>query len=424
MQTMMTAWKGATRCGGAIVVIAVAMTASAGAQQPSARAAWQGWVGCWTSAPAVAATGETSAFPAAGLAGSSMSAPSNGPVVCITPTASAAVVQFTTVADGKVTSTQRVDASGAASPIEARGCTGTQHARWSADERRLFLSSTGECGGVAHSTSGILAMTPDGDWLDVQGISAGGAENVRIARYREAPLPEALPADVADLLRGTSTASRAARVAAGAELGSAAVMEASAIASVGVVEAVLLERRQPFRLDARSLVELADAGVPARITDALVAVSNPDEFDVRSRETAARAERLARDDDEVSGNRIYVTMEPRSSPWGWGYSPYGYSRYGSAGYYDRYGQGAGGYYYPGYSYGSPVVIVRGSETPTPHGRVVKGRGYTQDDTRSSSPAGTGSAQTRSNGSSSGTSTAGSSGSSTSTGSGRTAKPRP
>jgi hypothetical protein len=159
------------------------------------------------------------------------------------------------------------------------------------------------------------------------------------------------------------------------------VIEASRAVAPAVVQAWLLERGQAFSLDAAELVRLADAGVPARVTDAMVAVSNPEVFAVARPEVQPRDRRLA-DDDDVVGRRIYVYMDPSYSPYGWGYAPYGYGygygRYGYSplGYGGGYGYNSGLYGYPGYL--PPVVILNPGEAQA-RGHAVKGRGYTQTD---------------------------------------------
>jgi hypothetical protein len=194
-----------------------------------------------------------------------------------------------------------------------------------------------------------------------------------------------VPEQVAAALRGRATASQGARLAAGSTIGSSAVIEASRAVTPAVVQAWLLERGQAFALDGAELVRLADAGVPAQVTDAMVAVSNPQEFAVARPETRSSA-RL--NDDDIVGRRIYVYMDPLYSPYGWGYAPfgygYGYGRYGYSplGYGNGYGYGAG---YYGAGYFPPVVIVNPGQAQT-RGQAVKGRGYTRTDPGSVSGA--------------------------------------
>jgi hypothetical protein len=346
-------------------VLALAATPAA-AQQTTGAPSWQAWIGCWTTAPGVDATVPTPAL------------------VCITPTSDAAVAEVTTIAGKEVVSTRQIDAAGREQPISAKGCTGTQQAWWSSDGRRIYLKSSGNCGGLQRTTTGILAMTPRGDWLDIQGIAAGDGENVRVARYHDAGIPSSVPVPIADALRGRGVATESARIAAGAAVHSADVMEASRAVSPAVTEAWLLERGQAFALDARELVRLADAGVPPRVTDAMIAVSNPDVFAVAHQEVAG-SPRMMGDTSDVVGQRIRVYMEP-GSPWDWGYAPGGYgygygynSPYGFG--YNGFGYGyTGGYGYPGgYGYyGPPVIIVGSPQNPVAHGRIVKGQGYRSD----------------------------------------------
>ena len=352
-----------TRSAALVAGLVGLVAGGAGAQQPAG--SWQSWLGCWTAGPAIG-----------GIAPSALA-----PLVCITPTADANVVDVVTVSDEKVVSTQRIDASGRELPVETKGCTGAQRAQWSADGRRVYLKATSTCDGVSRVTSGIIAMSPTGEWLDVQGVSAGSDEGVRVARYHDAGVPSAVPEQVAATLRSRATASQGARLAAGATIGSSAVIEASRAVSPAVVQAWLLERGQAFSLDAAELVRLADAGVPARVTDAMVAVSNPEVFAVARPEVQPRDRRLA-DDDDVVGRRIYVYMDPSYSPYGWGYAPYGYGygygRYGYSplGYGGGYGYNSGLYGYPGYL--PPVVILNPGQAQA-RGHAVKGRGYTQTD---------------------------------------------
>ena len=350
-----------TRSAALVAALVGLAAGAAGAQQPAG--SWQGWLGCWTAGPAIG-----------GMAPSALA-----PLGCITTTADANVVDVVTVSDDKIVSTQRIDASGRELPVETKGCTGTQRAQWSADGRRVYLKATATCDGLARTTSGIIAMSPTGEWLDVQGVSAGSDEGVRVARYRDAGVPSAVPEQVAAALRSRATASQGARLLAGATIGSSAVIEASRAVAPAVVQAWLLERGQAFALDAAELVRLADAGVPGPVTDAMVAVSNPQVFAVARPEAPSRDPRRA--DDDVVGRRIYVYMDPLYSPYGWGYAPYGYGYgYGRYGYstlgYGNYGYGPGLYGYPGYL--PPVVIVNPGQAQA-RGHAVKGRGYTQTD---------------------------------------------
>ena len=395
----------------------VVMAASpVSAQDARVAPKWLGWVGCWTSsvqdATAIAAPAE------------------NGTVVCITPSTGAAdAVVVTTIGDGKVVSTQRIDVSGAERPLDAKGCTGVQRASWSADERRIYLRSSSTCDGLKSTTSGILSITSRGEWLDVRGASSYGSTDVRVARYRDAGIPASVPAEIASVLRARGDGVGAARLDAGAPIGPRAVIEAAHQADSTVVAAWLLEREQRFRLDARTLIQLADAGVSGTVTDAMVAVSNPGAFHL----ARVPAQGEAIDADSLPAPRRTAVRGMPVDPWSWGsygldayrYGyPYGY-RYGYGGYGSGYGYNNG--YYGGYA--PPIIIVTPGTQVTPVGQMVKGRGYTQPGGSSTGatahPRPSSSPSPTPSSSSSGTSSGGSSSSGSSGGSseGRTAKPR-
>ena len=406
------------RCVAVLGLVAVATT-SLSAQDARVGPRWLGWVGCWTtSVPGVSAF----ATPA-----------ENGTFVCITPSAqSGDAVDVTTIGDGKVVSTQRIDASGAERPLEAKGCTGTQRTSWSADERRIYLRSASTCDGLKSTTSGIMSLTSTGEWIDVRGVSSYGSENVRVARYRDAGIPSSVPAEIANILRERGPGTETARMRAGASIGTSAIIEASRAADSTVVAAWLLEREQRFELDAKTLVQLADAGVPGAVTDALVAVSNPGAFHVARASAPVDSLPLER---AASGRRVTAMAYPYD-PWAWG--TYGLSsyRYGYPyGYGYGYGYGGGYGYNNGYygGYAPPIIVVNGGDRgANPPGQMVKGRGYTQPSggtstgtaherpRQSSSPSPTPSQSSESS-SSRGSSSGGSSSGGSSEG--RTAKPR-
>jgi len=400
------------RCVAVLGILAVTTTA-AGAQQTRVGPKWSSWIGCWTASP----VGE-SAFALA---------PSNGPIVCITPSSSGDAADFTTLDSGKVVSTQRIDASGVEGPVDATGCTGVQRATWSADERRIYLRSSSTCEGVKSATSAILAISASGEWLDIHSVKSYGSDNVRVARYRDAGIPATLPEQIASALRDRGSSSETARMAAGGDVGPTAVIEASRAADSLVVAAWLMEREQHFNIDAKTLVQLAEAGVPGAVTDVLVAASNPGVFQfARAADQNQRGEAIYANAGE---RRRVSAMGVPYDPWSWGYRgygayPLGYG-YGALG-YGRYG--GYGYGYGGYSggYVPPIVVVTPGQAQS-HGQMVKGRGYTQ--TQGSS-TGTATERPRStysppppSSSSSGSSSSSSKGSSSSGGSERTAKPR-
>jgi hypothetical protein len=248
------------------------------------------------------------------------------------------VADVLTVQDDRIVARETLDATGRSRPIDAARCTGVRSASWSRDGRRLFVRSNGSCAEVPSSTSGLLAMSADGDWLDVEGVSAGGGTVVRVARYREVAPPASLPTATRATLRAQALATRSVRVAAGVPVRAEDVLEAARMVDSAVVQAWILERAQRFEITETEIAALVGAGLPIRVADALEAVADP------------QAYTLARGSDDLDGSIARTTMDydpyGLSIGWGWGYA-----------FPVRYGKGyrdgrRSGYYRP------PVVIVR------------------------------------------------------------------
>lgn len=387
------------------------------AQSKSADARWQPWLGCWEPAGAVATA--------------------NGHMLCVLPVEGSAAVELATVDSDQVLAREKVVANGEQMKSDQSGCTGWKSATWSPDGEQLYLKSDFDCGaGLHRKSTGIFAMAPGGVWLDVQGVSTDNDEGgVRVIRYRSAPAPDVLRDELARVTAERELALSTARTAAAGSVSLEDVVNASRAVDPGVVEAWLIERRQKFAVDSKQLVQLADARVPSRVIDAMVALSYPKVFAVAgSSDIGMRPDQLALESQEPSGRTIYSTMMyPYGSgyygyglsPFDYLYSPYGYSPYG-------FGFGYGYGWYPG---NGPVVIIRNPDVNTrQHGRVVNGRGYVRGGQSGSDGNSRGSTPRRSRGdwpSTNGTSSqGGSSVSSPSSGStssgqstGRTAKPR-
>lgn len=415
MQTRTLRDRAATTASGllaALVLVAgsAAMT-GVSAQSNKADARWQPWLGCWEPAGLVE-----------GL---------NSRMLCVLPVEGSAAVELATVDSGRVLVRERVVANGERIKSDESGCTGWKSAQWSPDGEQLYLKSDFDCGEGLHRTAtGIFAMAPGGIWLDVQRVSANEGGGVRVIRYRSASAPDVLRDELARVTAERELALSTARAAASASVTLEDVINASRAVDPGVVEAWLIERRQQFAVDSKQLVQLADAGVPSRVIDAMVALSYPKVFAIAgSSDIDMRSGELAPESEERSGRTIYSTMMyPYGyygfSPFDLYYSPFGYTPYG-------FGFGYGYGWYPG---AGPVVIIRNPGVNAPeHGRMVNGRGYVRGGQSGSDGSARGSVPRRSRGdspSTSGSSSRGgssvsspSSGSSSGQSTGRTAKPR-
>lgn len=304
---------------------------SAQAQQVAPGPRWLSLLGCWSIAQAgTAADGQHA-----------------GRLVCITPTPDANVVDISAIGDGKVLTRDRVDASGRSYPMEVPGCTGTQRANWSADERRVYLRSSVTCSGVTTEMSALLALTLTGNWLDVRRVWSGHPDSaqVHVARYRDVGLPSGVPQEIASKLREYAMSIETGRIAASVPIGAPAIIEASKLADSTIVAAWLTESGQRFALDSREWKELADAGVSAQVRDAMDETVHPS-----ARSTGGRYEEYGRWSrqasaswDQGTGQRKVFPKEPMGlifyDPWGFGVG-YGGWAYGVRdGYLAAYGFG-------------------------------------------------------------------------------------
>lgn len=390
----------------ALVAATLALPASIHAQHPVAGPRWQGWLGCWSAAPA-ARMGETG--------------PEAPRIVCVTPTSEPDAVDVSAISEGKVVSQNHIDATGATHEVNAPGCTGTESARWSGDGRRVFLQSRVTCDGLATDMNAILAITRAGEWIDIRRVAAGGGSNVRVARYHDVGVPTVVPGEIANAFdRRNEILFHDARTLAGSPFSTKAIIEASHTVDAAVVESWVSEAGQVYPIDARSLNELADAGVPARVTDAMIAVSRPMEVATHhvymipyspygwnsvggqygsygQYGNDGRYDRWSADAWD-QGNRSRLTINIYEyDPWGWSAFPFGYRfgapafgyglRYGNG---NRFGDGTGlgygwgyesrrygtagsrvGYYYP------PVIVLHNDPTVGSRGRS-KGDDRTTD----------------------------------------------
>lgn len=398
---------------------------SAAAQAPTrADARWDAWLGCWE--PAGAPSGARPAL------------------MCVVPASGYSAVDLLTVAGGKVTSREHIDANGKRVADTRDGCAGWQSAQWARDHERVYLHADYTCeNGVHRASTSLIAMSADGEFMDVQGLQAGGRGGVRVLMYRQATDPGTLPPEVANAVGDRAMAVEAGRVAASAPLQAEDIAEASQRLDAPVVEAWLVSRGGEMTVSARELEQLANAGVSGRITDVMVALAYPQRYALRPggpegagqyaaaptpTQTVSAADTLPLGPCPYSAYawNYYGTCGYAYNPW-YGaaggpyyspfdiYSPYNYYGYGNPYGYAGYGWGGGWY-----GYGQPVVIVQqGSQQSTSNGRLVKGRGYVSGSSGGSSAGRYGGA---SGGSSASVGTGSSAGSSGSAGSstGRTA----
>jgi hypothetical protein len=328
-------------------------------------------------------------------------------------------VRLIELADGAIARETRMVADGQPRAISQEGCTGTEKGRWSADGRRLYLDTELTCGDqLKRTTVGVFSMISPMEWVSINAVVVDNEAATRTVKYQavETSLPEmtSLPGasravidGVFAQLRQNRLARETARYAASRPLTLEQVRDASKEVHPRAIEALLLASRQQFDLSGKKLLALADAGVPTYLIDAVVAVSNPDRFEVKDRAATFGEETGEQRTRSAYAGRYCDAWDDWYDPWCRGY---GYNRYSPFGYYgyNNYGYNYYGSYYGLGFRGAPIIVVRGDDT----GQVTRGsvspRGYTSG-SRSSS----GSPSASRSGTSGGSSTSSSGGSSSS-----------
>lgn len=341
---------------------------------------WAPWLGCWQAVDEAA----------------------SAPLLCVVPLAGAAAVEMLTVVDGQVVSRESIFADGQQHAVSREGCEGWERSEFSGDARRVYIRSDLNCGaGVLRSSTGVLSMVSPFEWLDVRTMDVDGQSVPWVVRYRLASRADLQAAGQGNLIGAQDADARMARMAASVPLDLDDVIEATGKVSAETVQVWVLERAEPFALDATRLIGMADAGVPPSVIDVVVAVSYPEKFVINEGSPSGRRTAEAARRPGSPGLGFGRTLNPFEDPFYDPYSRYGYSSrygfgsryglgyfgygpgsYGAFGYgYGGYGgYGLGGYNYGFGGYGTPIVVVgrRGmaADSGPTAGRVVRGGGYT------------------------------------------------
>ena len=167
-------------------------------------------------------------------------------------------------------------ADGQPRDMTAEGCTGWWSLEFALDGRRLFTRAERACEREPlHPSTGVIAMVSPREWIDVQATEVDGRVLSWVRRFRPARPGLAEAAGLSELVVSSGVPSAARRTAAVAP-DVDDIIEASRTVLAEAVRAWVAELRDPFDLDSRSLLRLANAGVPASVIDVMIAVSYPD----------------------------------------------------------------------------------------------------------------------------------------------------
>jgi hypothetical protein len=240
-----------------------------------------------------------------------------------------------------------------------------------------------------------------------------------VLRHRPSPPLPTLPAEIALAVARDSREPADLRTLL--PIGDAEIIDSSKYINAAVIEAWLAENRQAFTMNAARLRALADAGVPDRVIDVLVALSYPAVFSIKPSPNAIGELAV------TGGGTVFLGDGPLlgggfildCTQYSYGFSLYGFDGCGSPYPFGPWGYYGGGWYDAG---GGGGIIV--APAPQAHGQVVNGRGYMSGDSGSSAGSSSSSSgSSSSSSSSSGGSISSGGGSSSSSGGDRTAVPR-
>jgi hypothetical protein len=236
-------------------------------------------------------------------------------------------VDVVTIVNGDIDSRQRIDADGQPHPIDRAGCRGAETASWSPTGRRIYRRDDLVCpGGVNGTATTLMAISPSGEWLNIEGVRAGAGSLERLDRFHDVGLPSTIPKEIRSAITRRQLAIATARAAASAPISEADVVEANAIVEPGVVRSWL-----------------AEAGASAAVSG----LAAP------ARQTQAMGQEMA-----TTGEQYAPTCGPADCYAPNPYSPYnGYSMYSYGGYSPVYGNPWG------FGFATPFIIVHGARRP-------------------------------------------------------------
>uniref|UniRef100_UPI003562E77F hypothetical protein n=1 Tax=Gemmatimonas sp. TaxID=1962908 RepID=UPI003562E77F len=246
---------------------------------------FQPWIGCWV--PSVHSSG-------AGV-GETPKPPS---MACVVPsTTIKGSVDLVVFDSAHVSTRAAIPLPGTRVAKAVDGCTGTETATWMPDDRRLLMQAELACGrGARRVETGLMTMSSAGQWMQVQHLDVGGnsATSVMTLRYVMDSLGE-----WARLGASAAPSTASLRLAVGAPLLNRDVLEVAKRAPTALTEAWVTETHQQFVVNGKELVRMADGGMPSRVIDLMIAISDPETFAVRT--PGSDRNRLTADDVITGG---------------------------------------------------------------------------------------------------------------------------
>lgn len=195
-----------------------------------------------------------------------------GALTCVVPVSGSPDVDVVSIANGRVTSRHRIDASTRAHAIDGQGCKGQERTSWSSPAHRVYLHAEFVCApnGAAGGATTLYSFLPNGEWLEVESIRSGGGSIVRAERYRDAGVPNNLPREIASQVGTQRLAVMTARAEAAAPIQPGDVVEALKSTDSAVTRLWLIETAQPMQISGDQMASLVRANVPAPVLQAMM----------------------------------------------------------------------------------------------------------------------------------------------------------
>ena len=246
------------------LVLVVAAGARISAQNPAQYAPsssttldprWAPWLGCWQADVAAL-----------------RSDPASVSVTCVVPLAGTSGVQQVSITRGAIVSRRRYVADGRPTSFDENGCSGTRTVEWALKSRRVYMRSNYKCNvGLVGTSSAVLSLTSNGDWLAVENVRAGQGSIEHVDHWYDAGIPAGLPAEIANSLDANRLAISTARATAALALGVDDVLDALRYVEPATVQSWILASGQRFSLNGDEIATLTRANVPRGVLQAMVA---------------------------------------------------------------------------------------------------------------------------------------------------------
>lgn len=344
MNTMNRTW-GMSLSAGAVALLLATVPVAGQVDASEMDSRWLPFIGCWEALGAEDEIG----------------------LLCFEPAGDG--VEVTNYVEGELSSTELLVGDGERRQVMAEGCEGWESLVFSEDGRRAFTTTEFLCGDTeTRAGTGVMTFVSTTGWADVRALEIEGEPFAWVQEYELASRETLRENDIDDPAAGLGMAVRSARVAASAEIDIDDVIEASLSMDDKAVETWVVLQGDDLRVDARDLMALDDADVSDDLIDAVVAVSNPEEFMVEVGHDVERYDVPA----YPVHYRGYMSVAHYWGPrWGPGFY-YGYSPYSP--FYNAYGYYGGSYRY-GYWGSRPGYVVVTPRAGT--GGAVYRDGYRQ-----------------------------------------------